>query len=186
MVLACAFFLHACNNNTSENTNPPKNSPANEKKLTPEERAQEIRNSREENYDRSNPLAYALSEPYCTVMGGMVKKSKWGKQLSTENWILLLPSDELLKEMSKKIVQKMRLPENIDLLNTFVGDHIIITPINIDKPEDAEELETVTGKKLKLQSGAQNIGGANYRKNQVILKKGGIIYLSSMMTEYRQ
>lgn len=175
----------ACNNNTPENSNTPNNSARNTKPLTPEERGLQIRASREGNYDRTNVLEYLKTEPYCSIFGGMALRSNWAKTLSADAWVVLTPNDSVIKTMDMKRLGAMRLPENIKDLDAFIGDHIIITPINFDKPGDITELTTITGKKLKLQSGAQNVAGATYKLNQQILKRGGIVYITSMMTEYR-
>lgn len=184
-IIIVAAILSACNNNTPENSNTPNNSNANKENLSPQERGQNIRNAREGNYNRTNVLEYLKTEPYCSIFGGMALHSSWAKTLAADNWIVLTPPDSVIKTMDQKKLRAMRLPENKKDMDAFIGDHIIITPINFDKAGDVSELTTITGKKLKLQSGAQNIGGANYRLNQQMMGRGGVVYLTSMMTEYR-
>ena len=66
-------------------------------------------------------------------------------------------------------------------IDNLIGNHIILTPITVEKMGDIKEVETISGKKLKVQPGAQNIGGGIYMLNQIFTKQGSVVLMSKII-----
>ncbi len=179
LLLSLLLVTFGCNNNTSESPNTPNTG----KKpladsLSAAQKAEIIKNQRTNKYNESDILTYVKSDPYCTIWSGMVAKSKWAKELITGNWTLLVPPNDVLTKLDEKFLVSLRDPKNQKDLDAYIGNFIIESSLNVDKPGEITEIKTISGNTLDVQIGAQNIGGSVYRKNPVYTESGMVVYLT--------
>ncbi len=115
------------------------------------------------------------------MWAAMVKSSKWAKDAVNGAYTILTPTNDVLKAWDPAKLKVVRDPANQKEIDNLIGNHIILTSITVEKMGDITEVETISGKKLKVQPGAQNIGGGIYMLNQIFTKKGSVVLMSKII-----
>jgi uncharacterized surface protein with fasciclin (FAS1) repeats len=168
------------------NTNQPKETPKSEPKadstgFDPRKAGQRALDKRNAPYSTESAFRYVDTAPETKLWAGMLRRSKFAKDVEAGTFTLLVPTNEVLKAYNPERMKLIRADENIEMLNAFVANHILKTPITVEKMGELTEVETITGKKLKVQGGAQNIGGGIYMLNQIFTPQGSVVLMSKLI-----
>ncbi|MFZ4785390.1 MAG: fasciclin domain-containing protein [Flavobacteriales bacterium] len=172
--------LFACNTNQPKDT-PKTDTKADTAKFDPKKVGEKALAKMNEPYNRESAFRYVDTAPETNLWKALLRKSKYGKEVELGSYTLLVPTNEVLRAWDPEKMKKVRNLENLDALNKLVGDHILKTPITVEKMGDITEVETITGKKHKVQAGAQNIGGGIYMLNQIFTPKGSVVLMSKII-----
>lgn len=178
--LLVSAALLACNTNQPKET-PKTDAKADTAKFDPKKVGEKALAKLNEPYSKESAFRYVDTAPETNLWKALLRKSKYGKEVELGSYTLLVPTNEVLRAWDPEKMKKVRNLENLDALNKLVGDHILKTPITVEKMGDVTEVETITGKKHKVQAGAQNIGGGIYMLNQIFTPKGSVVLMSKII-----
>lgn len=174
--------LSACDNTTSPPENP--NAPsAKDSIITPQEKIDEMREKATQPYNTKSAFLFLKTEPDNKLWFKFIMSSSWAKKIANESYTILLPSDQLIKEMNPKTLSMLREGKDKESIDRFLANYIFKEEIKIEKLVDEFDVTSINGQKLKVQPGANNINGAIYLMNQIYTPKGSVIYLSSLRSE---
>lgn len=173
------FALVACNTTTTDQKNP-NAATANDTVFDPQKKLNEMRERSNQPYNNKSAFLYLKTEPDNKLWFKFLMTSSWAKKIANEAYTVLLPSDAQLKEMNPKSLSILREGKDKAFIDEFLANYIFQEEIKIEKLVDEFEVTSISGKKMKVQPGANNINGAVYMMNQIFTPQGSVIYLSSL------
>jgi uncharacterized surface protein with fasciclin (FAS1) repeats len=179
-ILCTVLVLSACNTSTDQKSNTPKPT-ADTTKFNPNRTLAREKAKRDQPYSKESAYRYIETSPETNMWAAMVKSSKWAKDAVNGAYTILTPTNDVLKAWNPAKLKVVRDPANQKEIDNLIGNHIILTPITVEKMGDIKEVETISGKKLKVQPGAQNIGGGIYMLNQIFTKQGSVVLMSKII-----
>lgn len=124
----------------------------------------------------SSALRFAETNEQTTLWGGLLRQSKWAKEVHNNPYVFLAVTNDRLagKENLIKLLQQQ---ENKALLDEIMASHLVKPPFLIDKDQSFTEVETIDGRRLKVDAGQNRIGGALYGAVQVSTMKGSVVHM---------
>ncbi|MFY7972386.1 MAG: hypothetical protein ACOVOO_10615 [Flavobacteriales bacterium] len=128
----------------------------------------------------ANALIYLQSGENLNLWGSMVAGSKWGKEVAQGKYLVMAPTNELLRALDQELLYALVEPQNEDLLNEFVGAHMILPPFSVEKAEFYPEVKNALGKSYKVDWGQSRINEILYA-NQIPTEKGEILVVREIM-----
>lgn len=160
-----------------------------EKKKVIEEEAkkkqEEAQKYREENpVDLTSIYTYLKTNPDYVYTSKLLFKSDYRKTLHNEQLTFLACPDEiLLKKHSERDLMALTKPENKKKLEKFIGDHIIDRRLSAHKIQKAEEVVTITGRKLNVSEAEKplTINGVKAEIHDYVVDNGFIIKMEDVI-----
>ena len=127
-----------------------------------------------------NALIYLQSGENLNLWGSMVGSSKWGKDAALGKYLVLSPTNDLLRALDQEQLFALMEPQNADLLDEFIGMHMVLPPFAAEKAEFYPEVSNALGKKMKVDWGQSRINEILYA-NQIPTEKGEILIIREIM-----
>ena len=183
-LIGAIIILSSCNN---ANTNKDGNAPATDANTGKNPKGRLEQEYEKNKTEVNNESAFLLlkTTPQYSIWFSFIKRSQYGKLVANNSYTILAPSNDIIKQMNVELLTKVRSENGQKELDALVADYILKEDFKIEKIGELKEVTTITGKKLLVQSGAQNIGGAIYTMNQMFTPMGSVINLSAMMPNAR-
>lgn len=128
-----------------------------------------------------NALLYMLSTGNINFWGSLVSASSYVKEVTSGDYVVLCPTNEVLKSMDFELVTALKMPENKDLLDALVANHMTKGPFEILKYTALTDVSMLSGKTLTIDPGQSRIGGALYTKEQVNTAKGAVLVMNEVI-----
>lgn len=128
----------------------------------------------------ANALIYLQSGENLNLWGSMVGSSKWGKEVAQGRYLVMAPTNNLLRALDQEQLFALMEPQNADLLDEFIGAHMVLPPFAVEKAEFYPEVTNVLGKKMKVDWGQSRINEILYA-NQIPTDKGEILIIREIM-----
>lgn len=131
--------------------------------------------------DATNIMRYAMGSDEFASWGYLISKSKWTEKFATGNYTLLCPTSEVMANGDRMIISELKRPENKDLLDMVMGNHILKTQMTYDQFLNAEVVETMSGRKWKVDRQAKTIEGIAFKTQDLVAAGGNIIVLDDII-----
>lgn len=163
LFILCIFGLAACA--------PTPKAPT-EKKSAPEPAAATVPTTPEES---PSPLDYLKTAEGFKEWAYHIASTKWAESLKNMNYSLLVVSREGLGELEPGLLSSMKLPENKMAVEKLMGRHILVTPLYDDAGNLVNEVTTISGEKLKVDTEAGTVGGVAFSNDKFQTKTGRVI-----------
>jgi uncharacterized surface protein with fasciclin (FAS1) repeats len=128
-----------------------------------------------------NALLYMLSTGNLNLWGSLVSESSFAKDVAGGEFVVLCPTNDVLRTMDFELLSLLKLPDNKDLLDGLISNHMIKGPFEVAKYTAVTELTLHSGKVVNIDPGQSRIGGALYRKEQINTAKGAVLLMSEVI-----
>lgn len=176
LIVSCAETPQNQNKNTEiANEAPP---------LTPAEKADQYgrKEAGKGTFNNTeNALLYMLSTGNINFWGSLVSASSYVKEVTGGDYVVLCPTNEVLKSLDFELVTALKMPENKDVLDALIANHMTKGPFEILKFTSLTEISMLSGKTLTIDPGQSRIGGALYTREQVNTAKGAVLVMNEVI-----
>ncbi|MFN8863861.1 MAG: fasciclin domain-containing protein [Flavobacteriales bacterium] len=128
----------------------------------------------------SSALRFAETNEQTSMWGALLRQSKWAKMVHHEPYVVLCPTNDRVQDIGQ-LLKVLQLPENKELLDEIMANHLVKAPFFVEKAADFPEVVTITGRTLKVDAGQHRIGGALYKDVQINTEKGSVVHMVEMI-----
>ena len=128
----------------------------------------------------ANALIYLQSGENLNLWGSMVGSSKWGKEVAQGRYLVLAPTNNLLRALDQEQLFALMEPANVDLLDEFIASYMIVPPFAVEKAEFYPEVKNALGQSYKVDWGQSRMNEILYA-NQIPTEKGEILVVREVM-----
>jgi len=141
---------------------------------------QELKDSNpvlKEEFNTTSTYRYLTSTPEFSIIGELVHASDHARKLHSEQITFLAPNNDAFSSVSDSKIKKLLKPENKEILNSFVANHILqglYYSEKVDKVED--EILNLNGDVMDFDgSGELMVNGIGVVRHDFKTKMGIII-----------
>jgi hypothetical protein len=128
----------------------------------------------------SSALRFAETNEQTSMWGSLLRQSKWAKMVHHDHYVVLCPTNDRVQDIGQ-LLKVLQLPENKDLLDEIMANHLVKAPFFVEKAADFPEVVTISGRTLKVDAGQHRIGGALYKDVQINTEKGSVVHMVEMI-----
>lgn len=124
---------------------------------------------------------FAMNSPELGTFGILLNKSTWPEKLKGTNVTFLCPTDASLKNFNTSMLSQLKKKENLDVLNKFIGGHLIKEELTYETIFRLREIETANGNVYQADSASSTIAGVSCSKKEIKTKGGTIILVDGVL-----
>lgn len=184
-ILAFAVCVSACapSESSEKSASPAQAADTVKGPLTPAMRAEQLKNDPRitNKNNMTSALRYAETNEFTSIWGALLRRSKWAKEVHNGRFVVLALTNERVAEIGAELIGRLRAPENAQLLNDIMANHLIRSPFHVEKLEKLTELETISGRKLRVDYGQHMIEGAGYYMTQIETSRGSVVWMMDII-----
>lgn len=179
--ISALFWVQACTGG-EQKPNASATADSTSAKKTVQGRIQQIKDSLNSiQGSDASAVRFLETDARYSYWGALVKKSKWAKDIHNGNYTVLGVPNEAMLRYGEEMLGELKADENQAILDELVGRHVISTPFTAQKAEGLTQLETIGGKKLNIQPGAQQIEGIVYSLDQIGTQHGSVVVIKELI-----
>jgi len=173
------LFISSCTTDNSGKAEP--SAPVTETVKTAQEKSLDRKEEEKEKMKMSSVMRYAMATPEMSPWGFLLRNSSWAEQVHSGQYTLLCPTDSVLRANDISLFSMLKKKENQKILDELMASHLLVGSMDYDKVMKYETVETIDGRKLKVDPLNKTIGGVHFIREGKTTDHGSIIIMKDVI-----